>query len=41
VFGVGWAWLLLGETPTLTMLVSGVLILGSVIFSQREAVRPA
>ncbi|HST27433.1 MAG TPA: DMT family transporter [Rudaea sp.] len=39
VFGVGWAWLLLGETPTPTMLVSGVLILGSVIFSQREPAR--
>lgn len=38
-FGVGWAWLLLGETPTPTMLVSGVLILGSVIFSQREPTR--
>jgi drug/metabolite transporter (DMT)-like permease len=41
VFGVGWAWLLLGETPTPTMLVSGALILGSVIFSQREPVRRA
>lgn len=41
VFGVGWAWLLLGETPTPTMLVSGVLILGSVIFSQREPARRA
>ncbi len=39
VFGVGWAWLLLGETPTPTMIVSGVLILGSVILSQREPVR--
>ena len=39
VFGVGWAWLLLGETPTPTMLVSGALILGSVIFSQREPSR--
>jgi drug/metabolite transporter (DMT)-like permease len=37
VFGVIWGWWLLGETPTPTMLVSGVLILGSVIFSQREA----
>ncbi len=41
VFGVGWAWLLLGETPTRTMLVSGMLILGSVIFSQRESIRKA
>ena len=41
VFGVGWAWLLLGEAPTPTMLVSGLLILGSVIFSQREPSRPA
>lgn len=35
VFGVAWGWLLLGETPTLTMLVAGTLILGSVIISQR------
>jgi drug/metabolite transporter (DMT)-like permease len=39
VFGVGWAWMFLGETPTPTMLVSGALILGSVIFSQREPAR--
>ncbi|MGH8091770.1 MAG: DMT family transporter [Rudaea sp.] len=39
VFGVIWGWWLLGETPTPTMLVSGVLILGSVILSQREPVR--
>lgn len=36
VFGVAWGWLLLGETPTLTMLVAGTLILGSVIISQRN-----
>jgi drug/metabolite transporter (DMT)-like permease len=41
VFGVIWGWWLLGETPTPTMLVSGALILGSVIFSQRESARPA
>lgn len=41
VFGVLWGWLLLGETPTPTMLVSGALILGSVIVSQREPARPA
>ncbi len=34
IFGVAWGWLLLGETPTLTMLVAGTLILGSVIISQ-------
>ncbi|MBU6199319.1 MAG: DMT family transporter [Xanthomonadaceae bacterium] len=39
VFGVLWGWWLLGETPTPTMLVSGMLILGSVIFSQRESTR--
>jgi drug/metabolite transporter (DMT)-like permease len=39
VFGVIWGWWLLGETPTPTMLVSGVLILGSVNLSQREPVR--
>lgn len=37
LFGVGWAWLLLGEQPTWTMLVAGALILGSVIVSQSEA----
>ncbi|MFC5489091.1 DMT family transporter [Dokdonella soli] len=36
LFGVAWGWLLLGETPTLTMLVAGTLILGSVIVSQRK-----
>ncbi len=36
VFGVTWGWLLLGEMPTLTMLVAGTLILGSVIISQRS-----
>jgi drug/metabolite transporter (DMT)-like permease len=37
LFGVAWAWLLLGEAPTATMLIAGALILGSVIVSQREA----
>lgn len=36
LFAVGWAWLLLGETPTLPMLAAGALILGSVAFSQRK-----
>jgi drug/metabolite transporter (DMT)-like permease len=35
VFGIGWAWLLLGETPTAGMVLAGVLILGSVVLSQR------
>jgi drug/metabolite transporter (DMT)-like permease len=35
VFGVAWAWLLLGEPLTPTMAVSGALILGSVALSQR------
>lgn len=39
IFGVAWGWLLLGETPTLTMVASAVLILGSVILSQREVRR--
>ena len=39
VFGVLWGWWLLGESPTPTMLASGMLILGSVIFSQREHAR--
>jgi drug/metabolite transporter (DMT)-like permease len=38
VFGVGWAWLFLGEAPTATMAVAGIVILGSVIVSQRESV---
>lgn len=36
LFGVAWAWLFLDEAPTATMLIAGVLILGSVILSQRE-----
>jgi drug/metabolite transporter (DMT)-like permease len=35
LFGVGWAWLLLDEPLTMTMVVSGALILGSVVLSQR------
>jgi len=39
IFGVAWGWLLLGERPTPTMIASAVLILGSVILSQRETRR--
>jgi drug/metabolite transporter (DMT)-like permease len=35
LFGVGWSWWLLGETPSLQMAVAAVLILGSVAVSQR------
>jgi drug/metabolite transporter (DMT)-like permease len=35
MFAVLWAWLLLGEAVTGTMLAAGALILGSVAFSQR------
>ena len=35
LFGVAWAWMLLGEAVTPTMLAAGALILGSVAFSQR------
>jgi drug/metabolite transporter (DMT)-like permease len=35
VFGVAWAWMLLDEPLTLTMAISGALILGSVALSQR------
>jgi len=35
VFGVLWAWLLLGEVPTWNMAAAGALILGSVALSQR------
>ena len=37
LFGVAWAWMLLGESLTLTMGVAGALILGSVAISQRAA----
>jgi drug/metabolite transporter (DMT)-like permease len=35
LFGVAWAWLLLGEPLTVPMLIAGTLILGSVALSQR------
>lgn len=35
LFGVGWAWLLLGEQPTWQMAVAGLLIVGSVVLGQR------
>ncbi|HEY0180033.1 MAG TPA: DMT family transporter [Dokdonella sp.] len=35
LFGLAWGWLLLGETPTPTMLIAGALILGCVVASQR------
>jgi len=35
VFGIAWAWMLLGEAVTPTMIAAGALILGSVAFSQR------
>ncbi|MGY3264104.1 DMT family transporter [Lysobacter sp. HA35] len=35
LFGVAWAWMLLGEVPTLRMVIAGALILGSVAMSQR------
>lgn len=37
LFGVAWAWLFLGEPVTPTMAISGALILGSVIVSQRRS----
>ncbi|HRN62397.1 MAG TPA: DMT family transporter [Luteimonas sp.] len=36
LFGVAWAWWLLGEPVTWTMALAGLLILGSVAFSQRR-----
>jgi drug/metabolite transporter (DMT)-like permease len=39
LFGVVWAWLLLGESVTLTMLVAGALILGGVGLSQKRDAR--
>ena len=37
VFGVAWAWLLLGESLTWTMAISAALILGSVAMSQQPS----
>ncbi|BAV99027.1 DMT family transporter [Lysobacter enzymogenes] len=37
LFGVAWGWMLLGEPLTVTMLIAGALILGSVAMSQRAA----
>ncbi len=37
LFGVGWSWWLLGETPSLQMALAALLILGSVAISQRAA----
>ncbi len=37
LFGVAWAWLLLGEPLTLTMAIAGAMILGSVALSQRAS----
>jgi len=36
LFAVAWAWMLLGEVPTLAMLAAGALILGSVALSQKK-----
>ena len=36
LFGVAWAWMFLGEALTPTMAIAGVVILGSVIFSQKR-----
>ncbi len=36
LFGVAWAWLLLDEPLTVPMAIAGLLILGSVAFSQRR-----
>jgi len=39
LFGVLWGWLVLGERPSMLMLLAGGLILGGVIVSQREGRR--
>jgi drug/metabolite transporter (DMT)-like permease len=41
LFGVIWAWLLLGESLTLSMAVAAILILGGVALSQQRTRRPA
>jgi drug/metabolite transporter (DMT)-like permease len=40
LFGVAWAWAVLGETPTLSMLIAGLLILGGVALSQSRRPPP-
>lgn len=40
MFGVTWAWLFLGEPLTANMALGGALIMGGLVFGQREA-RPA
>lgn len=40
LFGVAWAWMLLGEPLTLSMGIAGAMILGSVAISQRASARP-
>jgi len=35
LFGVVWAWLILGEAVTSSMAVAGAMILGSVALAQR------
>lgn len=37
LFGVAWAWLLLGEPLTVTMGIAGTLILGGVVIAQRAS----
>jgi drug/metabolite transporter (DMT)-like permease len=37
VFGVAWGWLFLGEPLTISMAAGGALILGGMIFGQRDA----
>ena len=37
VFGVAWGWLFLGEPLTPSMVVGGALILGGMVFGQRDA----
>jgi drug/metabolite transporter (DMT)-like permease len=40
LFGVIWAWLALGEAPTLSMAASAALILGGVAMSQQQIAKP-
>jgi drug/metabolite transporter (DMT)-like permease len=40
LFGVIWAWLALGEPPTVTMAAAAALILGGVALSQQRAAKP-
>jgi drug/metabolite transporter (DMT)-like permease len=40
LFGIVWAWLVLGEQPTLLMVIAAAMILGGVALAQKGPVKP-